>query len=91
MRYSHREHFISLGITREELECIKNLTEENIRLKRVLKSKDKDLVQKTLNIEAVSYQIKFFFVRTDDSFRFKLNSNVSVKRTVHYVKRIRSP
>ncbi|CAF0853260.1 unnamed protein product [Adineta ricciae] len=48
----------SISITREELECIKNLTEENIRLKRVLKSKDKDLIQKTLNIEAVQAQLE---------------------------------
>jgi len=44
---------ISLGITREELQCIKNLTEENIKLKRILKSKDKELTQKTFNMEAV--------------------------------------
>ncbi|CAF1214344.1 unnamed protein product [Adineta steineri] len=47
-----------ISITREELLCIKNLTEENIRLKRMIKSKDKDLIQKTLNIEAVQAQLE---------------------------------
>jgi len=43
----------TVSITREELQCIKNLTEENIKLKRILKSKDKELTQKTFNMEAV--------------------------------------
>jgi hypothetical protein len=42
-----------IGITREELQCIKNLTDENIKLKRMLKTKDKELTQKTLDMEAV--------------------------------------
>ena len=42
------------GITREELQCIKNLTEENLKLKRILKSKDKESTQKSLDLEAVS-------------------------------------
>jgi Mg2+ and Co2+ transporter CorA len=49
----------TVSITREELECIKNLTEENIKFKRILKSKDKELTQKTLDVEAVSLKKKF--------------------------------
>jgi len=44
----------TVSITREELQCIKKLTEENIKFKRILKSKEKELAQKTLDIEAVS-------------------------------------
>ena len=44
----------TVSITREELQCIKNLTEENIRFKRVLKSKEKELTQRTFDMEAVS-------------------------------------
>ena len=47
----------TISITREELQCIKKLTEENIKFKRVLKSKDKELTQKSLDMEAVSYLI----------------------------------
>ncbi|CAF1619277.1 unnamed protein product [Rotaria magnacalcarata] len=47
----------TISITREELLCIKNLTEENIKLKRILKGKDKELTQKTLDIEAVQAQL----------------------------------
>ncbi len=43
----------TVSITREELQCIKNLTEENIKLKRILKSKDKELTQKSIDMEAV--------------------------------------
>ena len=46
----------SLGITREELQCIKNLTEENIKLKRLLKAREKELTQKSLDHEAVSQE-----------------------------------
>ena len=42
-----------LGITREELQCIKNLTEENIKLKRLLKAREKELTQKSLDLETV--------------------------------------
>lgn len=42
-----------IGITREEVQCIKNLTEENLKLKRNIKLKDKELTQKTLDVEAV--------------------------------------
>ncbi|CAF3630936.1 unnamed protein product [Rotaria socialis] len=48
----------TISITREELLCIKNLTEENIKLKRILKGKDKELTQKTLDIEAVQAQLE---------------------------------
>ncbi|CAF1151487.1 unnamed protein product [Rotaria sp. Silwood1] len=48
----------TISITREELQCIKNLTEENIKLKRMLKSKDKELTQKTLDIEAIHAQLE---------------------------------
>ena len=44
----------TVSITREELQCIKNLTEENIRFKGVLKAKEKDLTRKTLDMEAVN-------------------------------------
>jgi hypothetical protein len=44
---------ISIGITREEVQCIKNLTDENLKLKRNLKAKDKELTQKSLDMEAV--------------------------------------
>ncbi|CAF1105546.1 unnamed protein product [Rotaria sordida] len=47
-----------ISVTREELQCIKSLTEENIKLKRMLKIKDKELAQKTLNIEAVQDQLE---------------------------------
>lgn len=43
------------GITREELQCIKNLTEENIKLKRLLKVKEKECTQKSLDLEVVSH------------------------------------
>ncbi len=43
-----------IGLTREELQCIKNLTEENMKLKRISKAKDKELTQKTFDMEAVS-------------------------------------
>ncbi len=70
----------TVSITREELQCIKNLTEENIRFKRILKLKEKELTQKTFDMEAVSFFLiidnillcKLFF------FRFKLNLNVYV-------------
>jgi hypothetical protein len=45
-----------IGLTREELQCIKNLTDENLKLKRMLKAKEKDLTQKTLDMEVVSNQ-----------------------------------
>ncbi|CAF1415554.1 unnamed protein product [Rotaria sordida] len=48
----------TISITREELQCIKNLTEENIKLKRSVKSKDKELTQKTLDIEAIHAQLE---------------------------------
>ncbi|CAF2882008.1 unnamed protein product [Rotaria sp. Silwood2] len=48
----------TISITREELQCIKNLTEENIKLKRMLKSKDKELTQKTLDVEAIHAQLE---------------------------------
>lgn len=44
----------TVTITREELQCIKNLTEENIRFKSILKAKEKDLTRKTLDMEAVN-------------------------------------
>ncbi len=44
----------TVSITREELQCIKNLTEENTKFKRILKSKEKELTQKTMDMEAVS-------------------------------------
>ncbi|CAF2372564.1 unnamed protein product [Rotaria sp. Silwood2] len=47
-----------ISITREELQCIKNLTDENMKLKRMLKTKDKELTQKTLDIEAVQGQLE---------------------------------
>ena len=46
--------FFPPGITREELQCIKNLTEENIKLKRLLKIKEKECTQKSLDLEVVS-------------------------------------
>ncbi|CAF1303708.1 unnamed protein product, partial [Didymodactylos carnosus] len=46
------------SITREELECIKNLTEENVKLKRFIKTKDKDLTQKMLDMEAIQSQLE---------------------------------
>jgi len=46
----------TVSITREELQCIKKLTEENIKFKRILKSKEKELAQKTFDIEAVSLE-----------------------------------
>ena len=59
----HNKHNIpaptgTVSITREELQCIKNLTEENIKSKRLLKSKEKELTQKTIDMEAVSKQNK---------------------------------
>jgi hypothetical protein len=45
---------ISIGITREEVQCIKDLTDENLKLKRNIKAKDKELTQKNLDMEAVS-------------------------------------
>ena len=51
---THSGHSFHSGITREELQCIQNLTDENIQLKRVLKTKSKELAQKTLEMEAVS-------------------------------------
>lgn len=55
----------TVSITREELQCIKKLTEENIKFKRVLKSKDKELTQKSFDMEAVSYLIIYlsFFLK----------------------------
>ncbi len=50
-----------IGLTREELQCIKNLTEENMKLKRISKSKDKELTQKTFDMEAVSRNNPFFY------------------------------
>ena len=53
----------TVSITREELQCIKNLTEENIRFKRMLKAKEKEFTQKTFDMEAVSTRsiaLKFF-------------------------------
>ncbi len=50
-----------ISITREELLCIKNLTEENVKLKRILKSKEKELTQKALDVEAVSRKTKSLF------------------------------
>ncbi|CAF1290617.1 unnamed protein product, partial [Didymodactylos carnosus] len=47
-----------IGITRQELDCIKTLTEENVKLKRCLKTKDKDLTQKTFDIEAIQAQLE---------------------------------
>ena len=44
-----------LGITREEVQCIKNLTDENLKLKRTIKSKEKELTQKNFDLEAVSH------------------------------------
>jgi Mg2+ and Co2+ transporter CorA len=44
----------TVSITREELQCIKNLTEENIKFKRILKAKEKELTQKTMDMDAVS-------------------------------------
>ncbi|CAF4108007.1 unnamed protein product [Rotaria socialis] len=48
----------TISITREELQCIKNLTDENMKLKRTVKTKDKELTQKTLDIEAVHGQLE---------------------------------
>jgi hypothetical protein len=50
-----------IGLTREELQCIKNLTEENMKLKRISKAKDKELTQKTFDMEAVSRNNPFFY------------------------------
>ncbi|CAF0796513.1 unnamed protein product [Rotaria sp. Silwood1] len=47
-----------ISITREELQCIKNLTDENMKLKRLLKTKDKELSQKTLDTEAIQGQLE---------------------------------
>jgi hypothetical protein len=46
--------FFDLGITRDELQAVKNLTEENIQLKRLLKTKTKEVKEKSTEIEAVS-------------------------------------
>lgn len=48
----------SISITREELQCIKNLTEENIKLKRLLKIKEKECTQKSLDLEVVQTQLE---------------------------------
>jgi len=51
----------SIGITREEVQCIKNLTDENMKLKRNIKTKDKELTQKLFDMEAVNrkkFQLK---------------------------------
>ena len=48
----------TISITREELQCIKNLTDENIKYKRLIKSKDKEISQKNLDIEAVQSQLE---------------------------------
>lgn len=68
----------TVSITREELQCIKNLTEENIRFKGVLKTKEKELTRKTLDMEAVN-RIELSQQPIDWMifFRFKLNLNVS--------------
>ena len=81
-----------LGITREELQCIKNLTEENIKIKQLLKAKNKELTQKTLDVEAVSLcgQVMGQGMVCLVSRRFKLNLNVSARSIVHYGRRIRS-
>ena len=54
MIMNFQEGFFSSGITREEVQCIKNLTDENLKLKRTIKSKEKELTQKNLDLEAVS-------------------------------------
>lgn len=72
----------TVSITREELLCIKNLTEENIRFKNILKAKEKDLARKALDMEAVRQRdeekrntiVNCFFSLS----RFKLNLNVCV-------------
>ncbi|CAF1348201.1 unnamed protein product, partial [Adineta steineri] len=51
----------TISLTREELQCIKNLTDENMKLKRTVKVKDKELTQKTFDMEAI-----FSLFRTTD-------------------------
>ncbi|CAF1594057.1 unnamed protein product, partial [Adineta ricciae] len=48
----------SISVTREELQCIKSLTDENMKLKKMMKTKDKELTQKTLDIEAIQGQLE---------------------------------
>ncbi|CAF0869095.1 unnamed protein product [Adineta ricciae] len=48
----------SISVTREELQCIKSLTDENMKLKKMVKTKDKELTQKTLDIEAIQGQLE---------------------------------
>jgi len=67
----------TVSITREELLCIKNLTDENVKFKRILKLKEKELTQKTMDMEAVSRGICLcnLFIR---HCRFKVNLNAYV-------------
>lgn len=48
-----------LDVRHEELQCIKSLTEENLKLKRLLKSKEKECTQKTLDLETVRKENDF--------------------------------
>lgn len=69
----------TVSITREELQCIKNLTEENVRFKSILKAKEKELARKALDTEAVNRRRNsFLLIFRLISLRFKLNLNVSV-------------
>ncbi|CAF1494502.1 unnamed protein product [Adineta steineri] len=48
----------TISLTREELQCIKNLTDENMKLKRTVKVKDKELTQRTFDMEAIQGQLE---------------------------------
>lgn len=48
----------TISITREEVQCIKTLTDENQKLKRTLKTKDKELTQKNLDVELIQGQLE---------------------------------
>jgi hypothetical protein len=67
----------SIGITREEVQCIKNLTDENMKLKRNIKTKDKELTQKLFDMEAVNRK-KFQLKKKNYSFAFRSKVNLNV-------------
>jgi len=104
----HNKHHLpiqneTVSITREELQCIKTLTEENIKFKRLLKSKEKELTQKTFDMEAVQAQLErvcklnctlrqkntFSTNQTQRLMRDKLDLEVQLKEKENYINHVK--